>query len=69
MWVQCNPKILSENGSQKSWCQTGEMLEGFNQQLLALRMGKQASKPSNVANHLEAGEGKKMESSQSLQKG
>jgi len=45
------------------------MLEGFNQPLLALRMGKQASKPRNVANHLKAGEGKKMESPQSLQKG
>ena len=57
--------FLSENGSQKSWCQTGEMLEGFNQPLLALRMGKQASKPRNVANHLEAGVGKKMASPQS----
>ena len=35
--------FLSENESQKSQCQTGEMLERFNQPLLTLRVGKQAS--------------------------
>lgn len=59
---QCNLKVLSENGSQKSCCQTDVISEGLTEPLVALKMGETGSKPRNVDSLLEAGKGKKRES-------